>query len=139
MSYLPDEFEVVFPTAASQAFWDACNDQRLAFQQCTACRTFRHPPGPLCHACQSDDYAWTEVSGDGTLFSWTVVTHPVHPSLAERVPFNVALVEFADAPGVRLISNVVDAAPEELTAGMPLRLHWDKGSNGQLLPRFVKA
>ena len=111
----------------------------LAFQHCTNCGTFRHPPVDVCYVCQSTDSGWTEISGEGTVYSYTVVTHAVHPGLVTKVPFNVALVEFPDAPGVRLITNVVDASPEELTVGLPVRLHWEDLDNGTTLPRFEKA
>lgn len=136
--YLPEEISVIFPDVGSKEFWDRCARRELAFQRCTNCGTFRNPPGPICYVCRSTDSEWSPVAGDGTLFSWTIVTHPVHPALVARVPFNVALVEFPDAPGVRLVTNVVDAEPDELVVGMPVRLHWEELSHATL-PRFEKA
>jgi uncharacterized protein len=78
------------------------------------------------------------VAGNGIVFSFTIVTHAVHPALQVAVPFNVVLVEFPDAPGVRLVTNVVDATPDELWVGMPVRVHWEDLSNASL-PRFEKA
>jgi hypothetical protein len=54
------------------------------------------------------------------------------------VPFNVALVEFSDAPGVRLVTNVVDTTPDQLEVGLRVRLHWEDLSHASL-PRFEKA
>jgi uncharacterized OB-fold protein len=136
--YLPEQISEIFPSAISQEFWDGCARHELLFQKCMSCGTFRNPPGPLCHVCRSTETEWSPVAGDGTLFSYTIVTHPVHPALVERVPFNVALVEFADAPGVRLVTNIVDAEGEDLKVGMPVRLHWEDLPQ-VTLPRFVKA
>lgn len=137
--YLPEEIGLLFPDHITQGFWDRCANHELSFQRCTACGTFRNPPVPRCHECRSADYEWAPVAGGGTLYSYTIVTHGVHPALFERLPFNVALVEFPDAPGVRLVSNVVDAAPDELRVGLPVRLHWEALADGTVLPRFVKA
>lgn len=133
--YLPEEISTVFPDATSREFWDRCARHELAFQRCRECATFRNPPSPVCYKCHSNDTEWVPVEGLGTLFSWTIVTHGVHPALQEYLPFNVALVEFPDAPGVRLITNIVDAAPEELVVGMPVQLHWDDLAD-MSLPRF---
>jgi uncharacterized OB-fold protein len=137
--YLPEEIATLFPDHVTRGFWERCERHELAFQRCTGCGTFRNPPVPLCHQCRSTAYEWSPVVGDGTVYSFTIVAHGVHPGLMDRLPFNVALVEFPDAPGVRLVSNVVDAAPEELSVGLPVRLRWDDLSNGTVLPRFVKA
>jgi uncharacterized OB-fold protein len=136
--YLPPEISDIFPDAISREFWDRCAKHELAFQRCKNCGTFRSPPGPICYVCRSSDTEWAPVSGNGTVYSYTIVTHPVHSALVDKVPFNVALVEFPDAPGVRLVTNVVDAAPEELSVGMPVRVHWEDLS-GETLPRFEKA
>ena len=49
---------------------------------------------------------WESVSPLGSLYSWTEVHHRFDPS--GEVPYVVALVEFKDAPGVRLITNLID-------------------------------
>jgi len=136
--YLTEEISCIYPDAGSREFWDRCAGHVLSFQRCRDCGTFRNPPGPICYVCRSADTEWVAVSGEGTVFSWTIVTHAVHPALHEYLPFNVALIEFPDAPGVRLISNVVDASPEELSVGLPVRLHWEDTSSASF-PRFVKG
>jgi uncharacterized protein len=137
--YLPNEIAVRFPDHITQGFWDRCNEHQLAFQRCSECGTFRHPPGPRCHTCRSDQYEWAPVGGDGTVYSYTIVTHGVHPALMEKLPFNVVLVEFGDAPGVRLVSNIVDAEPDELRVGMDVQIAWEDADDGTALPRFRKA
>src|SRR5262245_8586974 len=138
-TYLPAEFAALFPDAVSGEFWERCARHELAFQRCTSCGTFRHPPSPLCYVCRSTETEWFPVAGDGTIYSFTIVTHPVSPLLSSYVPFNVTLVEFADAPGVRLVTNVVDAAPDELAIGAAVRLHWEDIEGGASLPRFERA
>jgi uncharacterized protein len=137
--YLPKEFLGLFPDHITEHFWRRCAEHELAFQRCSQCGTFRHPPGPRCHECRSAEFEWSPVAGNATVYSFTIVTHGVHALLMEKLPYNVVLVEFADAPGVRLISNVVDAGPEELEVGMQLQLAWEDLAPGKALPRFRKG
>jgi uncharacterized OB-fold protein len=137
--YLTPDISDRFPDAITQQFWDRCTQHVLAFQKCSNCGTFRNPPVPFCYVCRSTDSQWAPVSGDGTIYSFTIVTHAVHPGLVEKIPFNVALVEFPDAPGVRLISNVIDATPDEMRIGLPVTLHWEDLGDDTTLPRFKKG
>jgi uncharacterized OB-fold protein len=67
------------------------------------------------------------------------VVHPALPEIAGDVPYNVVVVEFDDAPGARLISNVLDTPPEDVHVGMELDLVWDEPRPGVVLPRFRAA
>ena len=60
-------------TDLTRPFWDAANEGRLAIQRCQACGYYNHPPKPLCDRCLSDDLAFEDVSGDGTVWSFTVM------------------------------------------------------------------
>ncbi|MBM3488969.1 MAG: OB-fold domain-containing protein [Alphaproteobacteria bacterium] len=74
-----------------------------------------------CPHCQAADIAWQPVSGRATLYTWSVVRHPFTEDLKARVPVTIGLVEFADAPGVRLITELIDLKPEEIRIGMQLQ------------------
>lgn len=140
MAYLPQGMPLPEAVDADEAkFWAHCAQRELRIQQCKDCGTFRHPPVPICRRCRSERTAWTAVPGTGTVFTYTVAYHPVHPALKTAVPYNIALVLLDGAGDVRLVSNVVDAAPEELRIGMRVSLFWDEVAEGRYLPRFKKA
>lgn len=139
MSYLPEGVPLPEAEFDDGPYWEGCRRRELKIQRCAACGRFRHPPGPLCPSCGSFEAGWVGVSGRGTVFSYTVAYHPVHPALRQAVPYNIAVVLLEDAGDVRLVSNVVDAAPEEMAVGMRVELSWDPAADGGYLPRFRKA
>ena len=123
-------------TDDTRPFWDSCRRHELVVQRCTACDTFRHPPTPVCWRCRSFAHAWVPVSGRGTIFSWAVVHRAFLPELAEEVPYTVVVVALDDAPGVRLLSNLVGAEPAELRVGLPVEVVFEDVSPEVTVPRF---
>jgi len=136
MTYLPADMPLPAVTDDTRPFWDACRRHELVAQRCGGCGAFRHPPAPVCWRCRSFAHEWVRLSGRGTLFSFAVVHRPFLPALAARGPFNVAVVALDDAPGVRLVSNVVDAAPETLRVGLPLEVVFEDVTPEVTLARF---
>jgi uncharacterized OB-fold protein len=70
------------------------------------------------------------------VYTYTVVHYPVVESLRDAVPYAVVAIELDDAPGPRLISNLVDVAPEDVRIGLEVELAWDEPRPGVVLPRF---
>ncbi|HZZ01743.1 OB-fold domain-containing protein [Paraburkholderia sp.] len=79
---------------------------------------------------------WKEISGNGTVFTYTIGHHAVHPALKGHGPYNVSVILLDDADDVRLVSNVIAVPPEELAIGMPVTVCFEPVGNGMLLPRF---
>src|SRR5262245_674462 len=91
----------------------------LVIPWCDACAQFVWYPDESCPQC-GGTLTWTRVSGRGTLFSWVVVERAFLPAFAEQVPFVSALVALDEDPAVRIVTYLVDAAPDSLHAEMPL-------------------
>jgi uncharacterized OB-fold protein len=90
---------------------------------------------PICHACRSWRYEWKQVSGRGTVFTYTIAWNPVHPALRSgRCPYNVVVVELPDAGGVRMVGNAVDCANEDIYVGMPVEVVWEDVNPDVTLP-----
>ena len=103
-------------------FWAAARDRRLAFPRCEACGTFNWYPAPECGTCGGGSFRWDQASAPPEVFSWTVAARPLEPRLAPLVPFATVILEFEDAPGVRLISRLVDTSPDRLEVGQRGRM-----------------
>lgn len=97
-------------------FFAAAADGELALCQCACCYAVLHLPRSYCRFCGSWETTWKPVRPAGTLYSWTVVEHQVHPAFP--VPYTLVLVSLTDYPDVRLVGNL-EGRPE-LRAGMPM-------------------
>ncbi|MET0578071.1 MAG: OB-fold domain-containing protein, partial [Ilumatobacteraceae bacterium] len=102
-------------------FFEAARRGELVVRACSSCGTLLHLPRAFCHRCGSWDGEWRPVAGTGTLHTWTVVDHQVHP--AYPVPYTIVLVDLDDAPGVRLLGHLPGSP--DLQAGMPMRVRFD--------------
>ena len=105
----------------------------------TACAHLIHPPLPVCPRCQSVERQWAPAPREAVVFSFVWVHTAAHDSVADVLPYNVALVEFPALPGVRLVSNVVNVKHGDLAIADRLALVWEEGEAGQWLPRFCKV
>ncbi|HEX2891796.1 Zn-ribbon domain-containing OB-fold protein [Vineibacter terrae] len=120
-------------------FFAALQERALAFPCCDACGHFHWYPMKACPHCRSSAISWRRIAGTGSLYSWTTVRHAFDPAWRDRLPYIVALVEFPDAPGVRLIANVA-ADPEALAIGMAVTPRFDDGvATGKSGVTFVPA
>jgi len=103
----------------NEFFWTSGADGVLRFLRCAACRTYVHPPSPVCPACLSRDLAPEAVSGRATLVAHTC---NVHGWLPGSEPYLIGLVAIDEQPDVRLTTNLVGVEPEEVATGMALEV-----------------
>lgn len=103
---------------------------RLCFPWCPACRRFHWYPMPLCPHCRTDGWQWRAVSGVGTLYSWTEIHHAFDARYSATLPYIVALIEFDDAPGVRLVAKLVGTAAA-LGIGQTVRADFSEVTAGR--------
>ena len=122
------------PTIDNQEFWDACNRKELVIQHCPRCDVFRHPPRPLCPGCRKGNLGWKQVSGLGTIYSYTITHQAIHPALKDRVPWAVIMVDLDE--GVRMISHLVYCPVEDIRIGMRVEVLFEEVEAGVTLPYF---
>lgn len=101
-------------------FWEGGADGVLNIHRCRACRTWFHPPAPVCPACLSTDVGPEAASGRATVVGFTVNVQPWAPDM--EVPYVVAVVALDDAPDVHLTTRLVDVDPAAVTVGMPVEV-----------------
>ncbi|MEE8338290.1 MAG: Zn-ribbon domain-containing OB-fold protein [Dehalococcoidia bacterium] len=125
------------PDEQTAPFWDYCRKGELRMQRCVQCGVFRHPPRAMCRHCGSMEAEWAAVSGRGAVYSYTVTHQPIHPALVDLVPHVAVLVELDE--GVRLTSNVVDCAPDEIEIGMAVEVVFEQINQEITLPKFRRV
>jgi uncharacterized OB-fold protein len=130
---IPGELVHIAMDTTTEPFWQAAKQRRLSAPQCADCTTFRMPPTAFCPNCQSKEVHWIDLSGEATVYSFAVVHgFPGLPDLT----LVAAILDLPDAPGARLVSNIVDIAPADVMIGMSVRVHFSPIADGWLLPVF---
>lgn len=116
-------------------WWDGIARGELPIQRCKACGVLRHPPRPMCGACQSIEWDSVPAKGGGTVYSYTVLHHPKFPGY--DYPLVCAVIELDE--GTRIVSNVVGCDPATVTIGMRVQLSLDAVDDTMTLPFFRPA
>ena len=60
-----------------------------------------------------------------------------HPGFVDDLPFVTAIVELQE--GVRMMTNIVQCDPEQVTIGMPVRVVFEQVTEAVTLPKFRPA
>lgn len=117
-------------TPVSEPYWEAARRHELVFQRCSHCGAVPRRPTATCVGCGRDSLEWARSSGRGTLYSWTVVWRPQHPSF--RTPYAPAVMAVAE--GWWLMTAVIGCRAEDLIDGLALEVVFHPAGEGILLP-----
>jgi uncharacterized OB-fold protein len=109
--------------AETRGFWEGTANQELRVQRC-ANGHVQLPGGPCCRVCLSPELSWEPATGRGTVFSFTVVHHALHPQFMAQIPYVLADVQLEEGPV--LTSNVTDISPDDVEIGMPVEVWFDE-------------
>ncbi|MDO8361521.1 MAG: OB-fold domain-containing protein [Actinomycetota bacterium] len=101
-------------------FWDGGAVGELRINRCRKCRTWFHPPAPVCPDCLSMDVGPEVASGKATVAAFTINVQPWAPDM--EVPYVLAIVELDEQRDVRLMTRMVDCAPDQIAVGMPVEV-----------------
>jgi uncharacterized OB-fold protein len=122
-------------TEETEQFWAAAAEGRLVVERCQSCGAESFPPRGMCRKCHSRAMTSVEVTGRGSVYSFTVNYQRWLPDL--DVPYAIVLVEFPDHPGVRVVGRLRGREPEEIAIGMEVDIGFEPGPGGFAIPSFV--
>lgn len=125
------------PTPISQPYWDGLKAHEVRIQQCEACGHWIFFPRAHCPACASRALAWRRISGNGTLYSFTVTRVPTLPEFTDEMPQLLAVVQLDEGP--HLNTTLVGAAPEAWKIGDRVRPVFDERPGSMTLLRYAPA
>lgn len=118
----------------SRPFWEAAREHRLVMPRCKTCSNTFFYPREQCPNCMSDDLGWTQVSGRGRLYTFTVVHQTAHPAFQAEAPHIYAIVQLNEGP--RIPSNLIECAIEDAQIDMPVEVVFDDVSDEHTLVKF---
>ncbi|MCF4123928.1 Zn-ribbon domain-containing OB-fold protein [Methylobacterium sp. SyP6R] len=113
----------------SAPFVAAAREGRFLLRRCAACGKAHWYPRALCPFCFGET-AWEEASGEGTIYSYTVLAR-------EDPPRTVAYVTLAEGP--TMLTSLVDCDPQALAISLPVQLVFASSRDGTPVPCFRPA
>jgi uncharacterized protein len=121
---------------ATRPFWAALAHGRLLLERCASCQAVTWYPRGFCPRCGSTATGWTEASGRGTVYSYTVVRKSFG-AFASLTPYVIAYIELAEGP--RILSNVIGMDPDDVAIGLKVELAIEKPEGSPAVYRFRPA
>jgi len=120
-----------------RGFFDHTRRNELAMPRCGRCRMVHWYPALRCPHCASPDWHWSVMAPQATVFTWSVLRHQLDPLLPVLEGHIVALAEPLEAPGARLVGNVL-ATPSDMAVGLDVTIEFVEAAGTELtLPVFV--
>ena len=117
-------------TAEGKAFFDAARHGRFLIPVCAACNRAHWYPRTICPFCPSENVAWRDASGKGTVYTFSVMRRV-------KEPYVIAHVTLAEGP--TMLTNIVDCDADKVRIGQPVIVIFQDTENGPPVPMFKPA
>ena len=126
------------PTPEDAEFWEGAHRGELRIQHCTSCGKHQHYARMLCSHCGKQTLEWITASGNGTIYSYTVIRQNGVPPFKERLPFVVATIDL-DEEGARMIAAMPDLDPDDAQIGMRVEARFRAANDDYGFVDFARA
>ena len=123
-------------TLETAPFWEAAASGRLVLPRCDGCGEFIWYPRRFCPSCHSRSVSWSDATGRGHVYSFTIVRRGSGRWTA-AAPYVIAYVELEEGP--RVMTNIVDCEPDDVVIGLQVVVTFDDAGDGAAIPRFRPA
>lgn len=124
-SWLDAELVIPPNDGLNRGFYEAQAGGKLFLPKCNDCGLLHYPQRTMCPDCRSKNLGFVEVSGEGTIHSYFILSQPIHPAFHPHPNTPIALIELDEQKGIggggdrtvqpvehralRLIGNIVKA------------------------------
>lgn len=127
------------PDERSVGYWEAAARHELAIARCASCRSYSHPPEPICTSCGhvADPLIFERVSGQGVIRSWAMVRQALLPGFEGVIPYLIVDVELPEQPELRLTGRLLDGPDAPVRIGMPAMVAFEDIAPGVAVPAFT--
>lgn len=100
-------------------FMEHIKKDELVALSCGDCDALIVPPKVVCPFCGSDNLNRINLSGEGSVYSYTVI-HVPPPKFVNDAPYTVAIVELDE--GARITGRILDVDADNIESGMRVKL-----------------
>ena len=111
-------------------YWESAKNGKLLVKTCKACGKLHYYPRTLCPHCLNSDTDWVEVSGKGTIYTYSVMRRT-------ETPYVIAYVTLEE--GVTMLSNIVECDVDGVAVGQAVEVVFRDTEGGHSLPVFRPA
>ena len=125
-----------FARPETQPFWDALRQGKVMIQRCQTCGEYIFYPRSFCPEDGSDKLEWVEISGRGTVLTYSVAMRHPDPNFAPECPFTLAVIQLEEGPA--LLSRFEEGVPQNLRVGQKVQIVPHKLTDEWSLP-YCKA
>ena len=126
------------PTETTRPFWDGLREGKIRLQYSPSSRQWVFYPRVLAPGTLADDLEWREISGAGTVYTYTIAYRPTAPAWSDRLPQIIVVVETDE--GARIPSELVDVQPDDVRVGLRVAPVFDRSADGEsVLLKFRPA
>jgi uncharacterized OB-fold protein len=109
---------VTEPVITLRHFFEKAREGQLTAVRCGRCGELAVPPKEFCPSCAQRAWEPVNLSGEGTIASYTVIRVAPRAHAADA-PYAIAAVQMKE--GVSFLGRVVDVPLDEVAVGLPVR------------------
>lgn len=106
------------PSPLTAEFWKAAAEHRLVIPRCNRTGRYFFPPERYVPGTDSGDWNYVECSGQGAVYTYSVVYRPPAPEF--DTPYILAVVDLAE--GCAVLTNIVDCTEDRVRVGLPVEV-----------------
>jgi hypothetical protein len=127
------------PDPVTKPYWDSLKEHAMKIQKCNDTGKFFFYPRGISPFTGSTNISWEAVSGRGEIYALTIIPTQRSAWPGFEAPYVVAMVELEE--GAKLMTNIVnvEADPEHVKVGMPVKVVYDDVTDEITLPKFEPA
>lgn len=114
----------------SEAFLEAARQGRFTLPRCRDCDQTHWYPRPICPRCLSDRVEWEVASGQGEIYTFTIMRRATPP-------YAIGYVKLDEGPVV--MTNFLTDDFDSLHIGMRVQVVFQDDGAGNLVPLFKPA
>lgn len=111
----------------TEAYWEAAKENILLLKKCDDCGKSHFYPRAICPHCSSSQTSWYRASGQGKIYSYSVMRRA-------KIPYVMAYVTLNE--GITMMSNIVECDMDTVHINQEVEVVFRETEGGHSLPVF---